>query len=70
MYNLSIRKYFFITTLLQPFAYYFITLVIIPRSSFYSRLSNHLALSIPTFSLLVTFYIGALSLIYFSIANL
>jgi len=41
-----------------------LNLVRIPRSSFYFSLVSHLALNIPTLGLLVTFYIGALSLIY------
>jgi len=40
------------------------------RSSSYSSLSNHFTLGIPTLGLLVTLYIGALSLIQPSIANL
>jgi len=70
VYNLSIRKYFFIAALLQPFIYYFANLVRTPKFFSYSRSSSHLALSIPVFSLLITFYIGALSLIRPNIANL
>jgi len=70
VYNLSIRKYLFTTILLQPLVYYSANLVKIPRSSSCSNSSNYLALSIPTLGLFITFYIGTLSLIYPSIANL
>jgi len=40
------------------------------RSSSYSSLSNHFTLGVPILGLLVTLYIGALSLIRPSIANL
>jgi len=70
IYNLSIRKYLFIAALLQPLVYLSANLVRIPRSSSYSSLSNYLALSVPTLSLFITFYIGALSFIHFGIANL
>jgi len=43
--------------------YHSSNLVKIPRSSSCSSLVSHLALSVPTLGLLVTFYIGALSLI-------
>jgi len=45
-------------------------LVKIPRSSSCSSLVSHLALSIPTLGLLVTFYTGALSLIRPNMLNL
>ena len=47
-----------------------LNLVGIPKSSSYSSLVSHLALSIPTLGLLVTFYIGALSLIRPNILDL
>jgi len=40
------------------------------RSSSYSSLSNYFTLGVPTLSLLVTLYTGALSLIRPGIANL
>jgi len=40
-----------------------LNLVKIPRSSSYSSLVSYLALSVPALGLLVTFYIGTLSLI-------
>ena len=43
--------------------YYSSNLVEIPKSSSYSSLVSHLALSIPILGLLVIFYIGALSLV-------
>ena len=63
IYNLSIRKYLLIAALLQPFVYRSANLVRILKSFSYSSFLNYLALSVPTLSLLVTFYIGALSLI-------
>ena len=70
IYNLSIRKYLFITALLQPLVCYSANLVRIPRSSSCSSLSNHLALSIPTLGLFITFHTGALFFVYPNIANL
>jgi len=40
------------------------------RFSFYSSLFNYFTLGVPILGLLVTLYMGALSLIYPSIANL
>src|SRR6202040_78008 len=62
VYNLSVRKYLFIAALLQPFICYFAKRVKTPRSSSSSSSLSHLALGIPTFGLLVTFYIGVLPL--------
>ena len=70
VYNQSVRKYLFITALLQSLVCYSVNLVRIPRSSSYSSLSNYLTLSVPTLSLFITFYIGTLSFIRPSIANL
>ena len=70
IYNLSVRKYLFITTSLQPLVYRSVNLVGIPRSSSCSSSSNYLAFSIPTLGLFITFCTSALSLVRPNIANL
>ena len=70
VYDLFIRKYLFITALLQPFMCYSTNLVGIPRSSSSSSLFNHLALSIPILGLFITFCTSTLSFIRPNIANL
>jgi len=70
VYGLSIRKYFLITASWQPFIYRSLNLVRIPRSSSCSSLVSHLALSMPTLGLFVTFCTGALSLIRPNILDL
>ena len=69
VYNLSLRKYITITTLLQPLVYLSSNLVKIPKFSLSSSLVSYFTLSVPILGLLVTLYIGTLSFIRPSVFN-